>query len=169
MASAVAAMPVSRRKSPEPKARRKAPWALAMLLASSMPTADSTRGMTGVLPSIRWKLSVTWSADSVLASMTPSRPGVPRSPARSSAQKGLVASLIRTQALPPAVSQFTTLARAASFCEGSTASSMSRMIASARETADWSKSSVFIALTSSQERAISAGMLRWGRRIRRWW
>jgi hypothetical protein len=32
MASAVAAMPVSRRKSPEPNARRNAPWALAMLV-----------------------------------------------------------------------------------------------------------------------------------------
>ena len=42
-------MPVSRRKSPEPKASRNAPWALAMWLASSMPTADSTSGMTGRL------------------------------------------------------------------------------------------------------------------------
>src|SRR5918993_42654 len=162
MASGVAAMPVSRRKSPEPNARRNAPWALAMWLASSMPRADSTSGITGVLPSMRWKLSVTWSADSVLASMTPSRPGVPRRPARSSAQNRLVASLMRTQALPPALSQSTTWFRAWSFWEGSTASSISRMIESARDTADWSKSSVFMALTRSHERAISAGILRSG-------
>jgi hypothetical protein len=36
------------------------------------------------------------------------------------------------------------------------------MIESARDTADWSNSSVFMAFTRSQERAISAGILRSG-------
>ena len=71
-----------------------------------------------------------------------------------------MASLIRTQALPPRPSHSTTLSRAAAFGAGTTASSISRITASTPDAADWSKSSVFIAFTSSQERAISAGMLR---------
>jgi hypothetical protein len=42
---------------------------------------------------------------------------------------------------------------------------MSRMIESARETADWSNNSGFVALTRSDERAIYAGRLRSGRTV----
>ena len=115
-----------------PKARRRAPWALAMLLASLMPRADSASGMAGVLPCIHpVEASVTWSENSVFASITTRSPGVPPSPARSSAKRGLVASLIRNRAFAPA-EPVHHMATARSFCDGSAASSISRMIESAR-------------------------------------
>ena len=98
-----------------------------------MPRADSTRAITGVWPPSRCHVSVTCAGDSVFASITPCSPGRPRSSSTSSAQKSVVTSLIRTQASPPPASHAATPCRAAGFAAGSTASSMSRMIWSARE------------------------------------
>ena len=152
-------MPVSRRKSPEPKARRKAPTARPMFVASSRPRADSMSGTTQVVPPRRWKVSVTCSGASAFASTTPSRVSMPRSCSMSSSQKSLVTSLMRTQPRLPCWSHAMTSARASSFLRGSTASSASRMTTSARESRARSKSSGLDAGTSSHERACSAGTL----------
>ena len=136
------------------------PRARAMEAASSIPSADSTRAITGVVPRRRWKVSETWAAASVFASMTPRRPGMPPSASTSSDQKSLVRSLMRTQPLPPLLSQETTSSRAAVLRRGSTASSMSRMISSAREASAESKVSGLVAATRSHDLANSADTAR---------
>src|SRR4051795_11339577 len=120
-----------------------------------MPRADSTSASTGVFPPSRSKVSVTCSAASVLASITPASPGSPLSASTSSDQNSVDRSLIRTQArLSPAFRYSTTSARAAGLRAGSTASSMSSTIWSARDSCALSNSSVRAPLTSSHERAM---------------
>src|SRR3712207_4540541 len=132
-----------------------------METASSMPRADSTSARTGVEPPSRSAVSVTCSPASVLASITPSRPGTPASLATSSSQNSVERSLIRTQAdRSPFESQSMTPARASSLFAGSTASSMSSTIWSARDSEARSNRSVRAPLTSSQERASSGPTLR---------
>src|SRR5918998_316212 len=132
-----------------------------METASSMPSADSTNATTGGEPPSRSAVSVTCSPASVLASMTPSRPGTPASLATSSSQNSVERSLIRTQAdRSPRESHSMTPARASSLFAGSTASSMSSTIWSARDSEARSNRSVRAPLTSSQERASSGPTLR---------
>ena len=113
----------------------------------------------GTVPPSRSNVSVTCSADSVLASITPESPGTPLRPSTSSDQNSVVRSLMRTQPAPPPLSQSMTDVRASGFSFGSTASSMSRMIWSARDWAAGSKSSDRMPETSSQERAIWGSMV----------
>jgi hypothetical protein len=121
-----------------------------------MPRADSMSARTGVVPPSRSKVSVTCSGDSVLASMTPRRPESPLIRSTSSDQKGVRRSLMRTQPDPPLLSHLTTSSRAPAFAFGSTASSMSRMIWSARDCPARSKPSLRAPLMRSQDRAMSA-------------
>src|SRR3954447_11597705 len=87
--------------------------------------------------------------------MTPARPGIPLSASTSSDQNSVERSLIRTHArLAPDFRYSTTSARASGLRAGSTASSMSSTIWSARDSWALSKSSVRAPLTSSHERAI---------------
>src|SRR5215213_3957142 len=132
-----------------------------METASSMPSADSTSARTGVEPPSRSAVSVTCSSSSVLASMTPSRPGNPASLGTSSSQNSVERSLIRTRAdRSPRESHSMTPARASSLFAVSTASSMSSTIWSARDSEARSNRSVRAPLTSSQERASSGPTLR---------
>src|SRR3954464_6342676 len=126
-----------------------------------MPRADSTRASTGVPPPSRSKVSVTCSAASVLASITPASPGRPLSASTSPDQNSVDRSLMRTQArFSPEDRYSTTSARAAGLRAGSTASSMSSTIWSARESWALSNSSVRAPLTSSHERAIPGSTFR---------
>ena len=83
---------------------------------------------------------------------------VPASAFRSSAHHGVPKPLTRTQSELPALSQRTTLSRAADLSFGATASSMSRTTMSAREwAAAWNRSSC-APLTNSQLRASTGSM-----------
>ena len=106
--------------------------------------------MTGVWPPRRSNVSLTCAAVSAFASITPARPGAPRSRSMSSDQNRVVLSLIRTQAVA-ASSQVHTRSRAAPFPRGSTASSRSRITWSASDLAAASKSP-WAALTNIHER-----------------
>ena len=143
--------PVSRRKSPIPKASRNVPFAAAISVIRSRPRAVSTSATIGTLGS-RFAVSVTWSTDSTIASITPPIE-VPASLAKSSTHQGVPKPLIRTQSVCPAPSQPRTLSRAAGLSFGATASSMSRTTMSARERAAASNRSAFAPLTNNQLRA----------------
>src|SRR4051812_41547528 len=87
--------------------------------------------------------------------MTPARPGMPLSASTSSDQNSVDRSLIRTHArFSPDLRYSTTSARAAGLRAGSTASSMSSTIWSARDSCALSNSSVRAPLTSSHDRAM---------------
>lgn len=80
--------PVSRRKSPIPKASRNVPFAAAIESIRCSPRAVSTSATTGT-PGSRRAVSFTWSVDSTIASTTPARPpsatGPPRCAGRAAA------------------------------------------------------------------------------------
>ena len=83
-----------------PKASRNVPLAAAISVMRSRPRAVSTSATIGTSGS-RFAVSVTWSTDSTIASITPPT-GVPASAARSSAHHGVPKPLIRTQSVLPA-------------------------------------------------------------------
>ena len=62
--------PVSRRKSPMPNASRNVPLVAAISVIRSSPRAVSTSATIGTFGS-RLAVSVTWSTDSTIASITP--------------------------------------------------------------------------------------------------
>ncbi len=93
-----------------PKASRNVPLAAAISVMRSSPRAVSTSATIGT-SGRRRAVSVTWSTDSTMASMTPPTE-VPLSISRSSAHHGVPNPLIRTQSVLPSPSQRTTLPRA---------------------------------------------------------
>ena len=99
-----------------PKASRKVPLAAAISVMRSRPRAVSTSATIGTLGS-RLAVSVTWSTDSTIASITPPTE-LPASAARSSAHHGVPKPLMRTQSVLPAPSQRTTFSRAATLSFG---------------------------------------------------
>ena len=122
----------------------------------SSPRAVSTSATIGMSGS-RLAVSVTWSTDSTIASITP--PAVVlASMARSSSQNWVPKPFTRTQSLLPSASQRTTFSRAAALPFGATASSMSRTTMSARERAAGANLSYWAPLTKSQLRASTGSM-----------
>ena len=139
-----------------PNASRKVPLVAAISVMRSRPRAVSTSATIGTSGS-RLAVSVTWSTDSTIASITPPTEVV-ASMARSSAQNWVPKPLTRTQSLLPASSQRLTLSRAAALPLGATASSMSRTTMSAFERAAGANLSAWAPLTSSQLRARTGSM-----------
>src|SRR5690625_4753899 len=158
--------PVSRRKSPTPKASRKVPRAAAIELMRCSPRRVLFRSTIGT-PGRRAAVSLTWSVDSTIASMTPSSPPFWCGPSSwwvmnfassltSCSHHWVAKPLMRTQPVWPAANQSVTFLSARSLSFGATASSMSNTTTSAAESsADWNPSGC-TALTRSQDRARSA-------------
>lgn len=119
----------------------------AISVMRSSPRAVSTSATMGTSGS-RFAVSLTWSTDSTIASMTPPI-DVPSSIARSSAHHGVPNPLIRTQSELPSANHRVTLSRAAALSFGATASSMSSTTMSARECAAGAKRSNCAPLTKS--------------------
>ena len=139
-----------------PNASRKVPLVAAISVMRSRPRAVSTRAMIGTSGN-RLAVSVTWSTDSTIASITPPTE-LPASIARSSAQNWVPKPLTRTQSLLPLANQRTTFSRAAALPFGATASSISRTTMSARDLAAGANLSYWAPLTSSQLRASTGSM-----------
>ena len=139
-----------------PNASRKVPLVAAISVMRSRPRAVSTSATIGT-PGSRLAVSVTWSTDSTIASITPPTE-VFASVSRSSAQNCVPNPLTRTQSLLPSASQRTTFSRAAALPCGATASSMSSTTMSARERAAGANLSYWAPLTSSQLRASTGSM-----------
>ena len=114
-----------------PNASRKVPFAAAISVMRSSPRAVSTSATIGTFGS-RLAVSVTWSTDSTIASITPPT-DVPASISRSPAHHSVPKPLTRTQSPWPSASQRVTFSRAAALSFGATASSMSRTTMSARD------------------------------------
>ena len=139
-----------------PKASRNVPLVAAISVMRSRPRAVSTRATIGTFGS-RLAVSVTWSTDSTIASITPPSDNLPKA-SRSSAHHGVPNPLTRTQSLLPSLSHRITLSRALNLSFGATASSMSSTTMSARDAAAGAKRSYCAPLTNSQLRASTGSM-----------
>ena len=105
----------------------------------------------------RFAVSVTWSTDSTMASITPPTEDLD-STSMSSAHNWVPKPLMRTQSVFPSSSQRTTLRRAAALPLGATASSMSSTTMSARDPAAGPELVAWAPLTRSQLRARTGSM-----------